>query len=124
MNQENLAKLLDWLLSERMREPPGEFSNAALRRVRRITSWILKACRRKPDDIAAATLDGDLIARIHILPAPIQEALRRYYVFGEAEESISISMNMNREELHRLRLEARNFVLGRRARRSVSLPRW
>ena len=122
MNQENFANELDRLLSERLRERPSEFSSAALGRVRRLTYWILKVWGRKPDADASAPRDVDLIARIHTLPAHVQEALRRYYVFGEAEESIGFSMNMSPEEFHRVRLDVRDYVLGRRARRSMSPP--
>ena len=107
------ANELDRLLSERLREMPGGSSSAALRRVRRLTHRFLKGFGRTPDANAAMPGHNEPIARIHALPAPMQEALRRYYVFGEAEESIGFSMNLSPEEFRRLRLDAREFVLGR-----------
>src|ERR1019366_8765437 len=104
-----------------LRETPDELSSAALRRVRRLTCWILKG-GRKPDADVSAARDVDLIARIHTLPAHVQEALRRYYVFGEAEESVGFSMNMSPEEFHRVRLDVRDYILGRRARLIMRPP--
>jgi hypothetical protein len=122
MNQDNFVNELDRLLSERLRETPDELSSAALGRVRRLTCWILKGWGRKPDADASAARDVDLIARIHTLPAHVQEALRRFYVFGEAEESIGFSMNMSPEEFHRVRLDVRDYILGRRARLIMRPP--
>ena len=115
MNQENLAKLLDWLLSERLRAPSGDYATAAPKRVCRLLVWILKACRHRRGDPTGRPLDDAMLARIQALPPGVRDALRRYYVFSEADESIAFAMDLSLPEFHRMRAGARDFILGRRS---------
>jgi hypothetical protein len=120
MHQENLENEFDRLLAERLRQTPGHDARAALRRAGSAIYRILKGCGREPDAVAARLRDDDLIARIHLLPSSAQEALRRYFVFGEAQASIAFSMNMSPHEFHRLLLDSRKYVLGRQESAALS----
>jgi len=112
MNQENLAQLLDWLLSERLRSPSGAYATAAPKRVRRLLSLILDASRNE-SHTSTLPLDDDMMPRIQALAPKVRDALRRYYVFGETGESIASSIGVSVLEFHRMRVRARDFVLNR-----------
>ena len=114
MNQENLTKLLDWLLYERLCKPSREYSATLPKRVRRLFVWILEACRYGRGDGGGKPLDDATISRINSLLPSVRDALRRYYVFGETDASIAASMELSLPEFHRMRISARDFVLGRR----------
>lgn len=111
-NVQHPASELDRLLSERMREMPDGFWGAAWKTVPRLMASVSRL--RKPDAKAAARRDAEKIARIKSLPERTRDALRRYYIFGEAEESICASMDMTPEDFRRLRLDARRYILNHR----------
>ena len=110
MNQEDLVIAVERLLSERLLEV-------------QVTSWsgLLGAVRNKirmgPGGKPDVPSKEDSLARMRSLPEGVQDLLRRYYVFLEAEQSICTSMNMSPAKFRRLRRETSDYILQRRERK-------
>jgi hypothetical protein len=114
MNQKDLASALERLLSERLGDVPVTESNGPLGAVRKAIHRLRKELAGKPGVDAQIARQHQRIARIRSLPSHVQELLRRYYVFLEAEESICSSTGMAPDEFRRLRREASDYILSRR----------
>jgi len=116
MHEENLANTLDRILAERLREFPVTHPKILRGALYRVTGWFR---RRSPSN---ADLQPDLpspaetIARIRSLPTHGQVALRRYFVFREAEESICLSIDMSPGKFRRFLRDAADYILMRQDR--------
>lgn len=116
MNQKDLASALERLLSERLGDVPATEPGSPLGVVRKAIQRLRKALQGKPGVHVQIARQEQRIARIRSMPPQVQELLRRYYVFLEAEESICFSMGMSHEDFCRLRREASDYILSRRER--------
>jgi hypothetical protein len=116
MTEEDLASALDRILSERLQEGPATHPNGP----REVIDWAIRGIRRrvgvKPDAHPNTLCEWEIIARIRSLPARMQEPLRRYFVFQEAEESICRSIHTTTAAFHRFLREAADYILIRRER--------
>ena len=117
MNQKDLASALEQLLSERLADTPITDSSGPLGAVRKAIHRLCKCLDGKPGVHAEIARQAQRIARIRSLPPHVQELLRRYYVFLEAEENICFSMGMPPDDFRRLRREASDYILNRRERK-------
>ena len=113
MNQKDLASALEQLLSERLADAPVTDGSGPLGAVRRAIHRLRKCLAGKPGLHAQVARQERRIARIRSLPPHVQEMLRRYYVFLEAEENICSTTGMTPDEFRRLRREASDFILSR-----------
>jgi hypothetical protein len=116
MNEKELADELDRILSERLREAPDKSPNGPWEAPRLAVRWIRQHLGGKPDVRPNTPWQWQIIARIRSLPAHMQDPLRRYFVFREAEESICSSMNIAPVEFRRFLREATDYILMRRER--------
>jgi hypothetical protein len=123
MNQKDLASALERLLSERLGETPVTEPGDPLGPFRKAMHRIRKGLTRQPGVSAQIARHEQRITRIRALPPHVQELLRRYYVFLEAEENICFSMGLPAEEFRRLRREASDYILSRRDRKPEFEPR-
>jgi hypothetical protein len=117
MNQEDLIIAVERLLSERLLEVQVTSWSGLFGAVRKTIHKIRKGLGGKPDLHPNMPSQADLLARMRSLPEGVQDLLRRYYVFLEAEKSICASMNMRPAMFRRLRREASDYVLKRRERK-------
>jgi len=117
MNQEDLDHALERLLSERLAEAPVTDSSGALGAVRKAIRRLHHCLAAKPGPHAPIAQQEQRIARIRSLPPHVQELLRRYYVFLEAEESICSCAGTTPDQFRRLRREAGDYILNRRERK-------
>ena len=117
MDEEDIAAL-SRILAERLWDAPDPHSNSWKEVVNQAIRTVRKFLGKKPDPPAAlpAPWRWELVARIRTLPEHMQESLRRYYVFGEAEESICLSMKTTPGEFRRFLREATDYILMRRER--------
>jgi hypothetical protein len=110
MKDENLANTLDRILAERLREFPGN----RRKRLRDVIQRALRSLPRfgaKPSALPDSSAQAEIIARIRSLPEHVQEPLRRYFVFREAEESICSSIRTTPSEFRRFLRDAANYIL-------------
>jgi hypothetical protein len=117
MNRKELADFLEQLLSERLADAPVTESGGPLGAVRKAIHRLRKGLAGKPGVHAQIARQDQRIARIRSLPPHVQELLRRYHVFLEAEEHICSSTGMSPDEFRRLRREASDYILSRRERK-------
>ena len=117
MNQEELIIAVERLLSERLLEVKVTSRSGLLGAVRKAIHKIRKGPGDKPDVHPNLPGKEDLLVRMRSLPAAVQDSLRRYYVFLEAEQSICASTNMSPAKFRRLRREASDYILQRRERK-------
>jgi hypothetical protein len=115
MNEKNLADELDRILSERLREVPAN-PNGPREALRAAVRWIRTRLGGKPGAPPNPPWQWEIIARIRSLPERMQDALRRYFVFREAEESICSSLDIAPVEFRRFLREAADYILMRRER--------
>jgi hypothetical protein len=113
MNQKDLASALERLLCERLGEAEVNDTGGPVGAVRKAIHQVRRGLERKPGVEAEIEQQKERIARMRALPADIQELLRRYFVFLEAEENICFFLGMRPEDFRRIRREARDYVLGR-----------
>jgi hypothetical protein len=116
MHEENLANRLDRVLAERLREFPAGHPMSLREAVRRPIRWIRDRSGIRPVTRPSASCQEETIARIRCLPAHIQEALRRYFVFREAEESIAFSLQSTPADFRRFLRDAAGYTLQRHDR--------
>jgi len=114
MNQKDLAGALERLLSERLEDAPVTESSGPWGAVRKALQRLRRCLAGKPGAQAQVARQDERITRIRSLPPHVQELLRRYYVFLEAEQSICSSMGIPPDEFRRLRREASDYILNRR----------
>jgi hypothetical protein len=115
MKEENLANTLDRILAERLREFPAN----RRKRLRDGIHWAVRSLPRfaaKASALPDSSAQAEIIARIRSLPAHVQEPLRRYFVFREAEESICSSIRTTPGEFRRFLRDAANYILMRHDR--------
>jgi hypothetical protein len=118
MPEEDLANLLGRILAERLRDAPASHLSG----LREVASQAIRGVRellgKKPDPPAVVPVpwQWEIVARIRTLPEHMQEPLRRYYVFREAEESICLSIKTTPGEFRRFLREATDYILLRRER--------
>jgi hypothetical protein len=115
MKEENLANTLDRILAERLREYPA---NRRMR-LRDVIHWAVGSLPRfaaKPSALPDSSAQAEIIARIRSLPEHVQEPLRRYFVFREAEKSICSSIRTTPSEFRRFLRDAANYILLRQDR--------
>jgi hypothetical protein len=117
MNQEDLVIAVERLLSERLLEVQVTSWSGLLGAARRAIHKIRKGPGDKPDVHPNVPRQEDSLARMRSLPEDVQDLLRRYYVFLEAEQSICASMNMSPAKFRRLRRETSDYILKRRERK-------
>jgi hypothetical protein len=118
MNQEeDLAIAVERILSERLLEVQVTSWSGLLGAVRKATHKIRKGPGGKPAVRPNVPRQEDSLARMRSLPEDVQDLLRRYYVFLEAEQSICASMNMSPAKFRRLRRETSDYILKRRERK-------
>jgi hypothetical protein len=116
MNEKQLADELDRILSERLREVPDKSPNGPWEACRLAVRWIRQRLGGKPDVRPNTPWQWQIIVRIRSLPEHMQDPLRRYFVFREAEESICSSMNIAPVGFRRFLREATDYILMRRER--------
>jgi hypothetical protein len=114
MNQKDLASALERLLSERLEEAPVTESGGPLGAVRKAIHRLRHCLAGKPAVDVQIERQELRIARIRSLPPHVQELLRRYYVFLEAEENICSSTGLPPDDFRRIRREASDYILSRR----------
>jgi hypothetical protein len=114
--KDNLANKLDRILAERLREFPGNRPKRLRHAIRWVTGLFRISALAKPDAHPESSGQAEIIARIRSLPANVQEPLRRYFVFREAEESICFSIQMTASEFHRFLRDAADYILMRQER--------
>ena len=120
MYEENLANTLDRILAGRIRE----FGDRRPKSPREVIRWLIRWIRNLTGmhRIGAgpvypnSPIQSQTIARIHSLPAHAQDALRRYFVFQEAEESICLSIGATPRRFRRFLLDATGYILMRQER--------
>jgi hypothetical protein len=117
MNQKDLARALERLLSERLADAPETGPSGPLGVVHKVIHRFRKGFARKPGLHVQITRQEQRISRIRSLPPHVQEVLRRYYVFLEAEENICSSTGMTLDQFRRLRRQASDYILSHRERR-------
>lgn len=117
MNQEDLVIAVERLLSERLLEVQVPSWSGLLGVVRKAVHKIRKGPGGKPYVHPSVPRQEDSLARMRSLPEDVQDLLRRYYVFLEAEQSICASMNMSPAKFRRLRRETSDYILKRRERK-------
>lgn len=117
MDEENIAALAR-ILAERLWDAPDPPSNAWKGAVNKTIRSVRKFLGKRPDPPTAvpAPWQWELVARIRTLPEHMQEPLRRYYVFREAEESICLSMKTTPREFRRFLREVTDYIHMRRER--------
>jgi hypothetical protein len=113
MDQKDLASALERLLSERMADAPRRDSSGPLGAVRKASYWFHKCFVRKPRLDSQIAQQEQRVWKIRSLPPHVQELLRRYFVFLEAEKSICSSTGMTLDEFRRVRRQATDYVLSR-----------
>jgi hypothetical protein len=118
MNEEDIANALGRILSERLRDTPAPHSDGPREVVNQAIRGVRKFLGKRPDPpaVVPAPRQWEFVARIRTLPEHMQEPLRRYYVFREAEESICLSIKTTRREFRRFLREATDYILMRRER--------
>jgi hypothetical protein len=116
LNERNRADDLDRILSERLRELPAKYPNGPREALRLAMRWIRKRLGGKPDALPTAPWQWEIIARIRSLPPHLQDPLRRYFVFREAEESICLSIDATPREFRRFLRDATEYILMRQER--------
>jgi len=119
MNEENLADILDGILAVRLREVPRLYPSGPLNAFGRMIHGIRAHLVGKPDEQPSAPGRPEVIARIRSLPEHMQNPLRRYFVFREAEESICVSINVTPGEFRRFVQDAADYILMRSERMPV-----
>jgi hypothetical protein len=117
MDEESIVALAR-ILAERLRGAPGPPSDDWRQVVNQAIRGVRKFLSKSPDPPTAvpAPWQWEIVARIRALPERMQEPLRRYYVFREAEESICISIKTTPGEFRRFLREATDYILMRRER--------
>jgi hypothetical protein len=115
MDEEDIVALAQMLV-KRLSDSPDPHSNGWQEVVNRVIRGVRKVLGKRPGPLAAVPWQWLLVARIRTLPEHMQEPLKRYYVFQEAEESISLSINTSPEEFRRFLREATDYILMRRER--------
>lgn len=116
MNERSRTDDLDRILSERLREAAAKYPNGPREALGLALRWIRKRLGGKPDVLPTAPWQWEIIARIRSLPPHLQDALRRYFVFREAEESICFSIDATPRQFRRFLRDATEYILLRRAR--------
>ncbi len=116
MNQKDYASALEQLLSERLADSPVAESNGPRGAVRKAIHRLRNCLVGKPGLQTQIARQEQRISRIRALPLHVQEVLRRYYVFLEAEESICSSTGMTPDQFRRLRRKASDYILSRNQR--------
>jgi hypothetical protein len=111
----DLIHALEKALLERLRDSSEARPEGPLHAVRSAMHKVRMAVQPGPRTSAATSTDSEAVQRIRSLPEPVRELLRRHYVFLEAEESICGSANMTPKQFRKLRREAVDYVLMRRA---------
>ncbi|MGA3236031.1 MAG: hypothetical protein ABSG03_07010 [Bryobacteraceae bacterium] len=115
MDEEDIVALARMLV-KRLSDSPDPHSNGWQEVVNQAIRGVRKFLGKRPDPPTAVPWQWLLVARIRTLPEHIQEPLRRYYVFREAEESICLSLRTRPEEFRRFLREATDYILLRRER--------
>jgi hypothetical protein len=118
MPEEDIVNALGRILSERLRDAPASHSNGLREVASQAICGVRKLLGKRPDQLAVVPAPGqwEIVARIRTLPEHMQEPLRRYYVFREAEESICLSIKTPPGEFRRFLREATDYILTRRER--------
>jgi hypothetical protein len=118
MPEEDFANALGRILSERSQDAPDPHSHGPREVVKRAVRSVRKLLGKRPDApaVVPAPWQWEIVARIRTLPDHMQEPLRRYYVFREADESICLSIKATPEEFRRFLREATDYILMRRER--------
>lgn len=116
MNERSRADDLDRILSERLRDAPVKYPNGLREALRVAMRWIRKRLGGEPDVLPTAPWQWEIIARIRSLPPHLQEPLRRYFVFQEAEESICFSIETTPRAFRRFLRDATEYILMRQER--------
>jgi hypothetical protein len=116
MNEKKLASEMDRILVERLREIPAPYSSGPLRSLHRTLYGIRKLFRSKPEASPNTPWQWEIIGRFRSLPSHVQDPIRRYFVFQEAEESICHSLNMTPRQFRRFLRDAAGYILMRHER--------
>lgn len=119
MNEENLADILDGILAVRLREVPRLHPSGPLNALGRMLHGIRGVLAGKPNEQPSTPGRPEVIARIRSLPDDLQNPLRRYFVFREAEESICVSINVTPADFRRFVQDAADYILMRSERMPV-----
>jgi hypothetical protein len=118
MNERNRADDLDRILSERLKEVPATYPNRPWGALHRAMRSIRTRLGGKPDVLPTAPWQWEIIARIRSLPPHLQEPLRRYFVFREAEASICFSIDTTPREFRGKEHRTTGILHGERSGRA------
>jgi hypothetical protein len=91
MDEEDIVALARMLV-KRLSDSSDPHSNDWQEVVNQAIRGVRKFLAKRPDPPTAVPWQWLLVARIRTLPEHMQEPLKRYYVFQEAEESICLSI--------------------------------
>jgi hypothetical protein len=111
----DLINVLEKVLAERLCDCSSARTDGPLEAVRTAMHKMRLAVQRGPRISPSPPPYPEAVNRVRALPEQVRELLRRHYVFLEAEESICWSMNMTSRQFRKLRREAVDYVLMRRA---------
>ena len=115
MCPKDLIDALEKVLVERLCESSGAAVDGPLDVVRTAMHKMRRAIQPGQRVSPGSPAYPAVVSRVRSLPESVRELLRRHYVFLEAEESICGSMNMTSKQFRKLRREAVDYVLMRRA---------
>jgi hypothetical protein len=116
MNEQYLAHTMDRILAERLREVPAQYPKSLREAIHWPIRWIRDRPGAQPVVHPDSSCQDEIIARIRSLPAHMQEPLRRYFVFREAQESICFSIDTTAGEFRRFLRDAADYILMRHER--------
>lgn len=116
MHEENLANTLDRILAERLREFPAKHPKSVREAFYRALGWFRPGPHAKAEAPPDSAAQAETIARIRSLPSHAQVALRRYFVFREAEEGICSSIDVSPRQFRRFLRDAADYILLRQER--------
>jgi hypothetical protein len=115
MNEEDIVALAR-MLAKRLSDSSDPHSNGWQEVVNQAIRAVRQFLGKRPDPPTAVPWQWLLVARIRTLPEHMQEPLKRYYVFQEAEESICLSIKTPPEEFRQFLREATDYILMRQER--------
>jgi hypothetical protein len=115
MDEEDIVALARMLV-KRLSDAPDPHSHGWQEVVSQAIRGVRKFLVKRSDPPIAVPWQWLLVARIRTLPEHMQEPLKRYYVYREAEESICLSIKTPPEEFRRFLREATDYILMRRER--------
>jgi hypothetical protein len=115
MCPKDLINALEKVLVERLCDSSAALPDGPLEAVRAAMHRMRLAIQPGQRISPGSPAYPEVVSRVRSLPEHVRELLRRHYVFLEAEVSICGSMNMTSKEFRKLRKEAVDYVLMRRA---------